>query len=187
MKKAFLEGVMTLLWNRVAFRTLVAVLVCLLLYPLSSSAPIGAQESTVKTITIADGTPVYLYLMDDITSKTNRAGDVVHFKVRQSVEIGGVVIISAGSPVVGRVIAIGRNHLMGHSGGIALSVESAIAVNGAKIPLRGEANVKGGSRGATSLGSAAWFGPVAYIHKGTMLNAYVDGNQSVGPVIGETR
>jgi hypothetical protein len=130
-------------------------------------------------ITIADGTPVHLYLMDDITSKMNKVGDTVHFKVREGVEAGGVVIISAGSPVIGRVVAIGRSHLMGHSGGIALSIESAAAVNGARIPLRGEARAKGGSRGATTWESAAWFGPVAYIHKGTMLNAYVEGNQSV--------
>jgi hypothetical protein len=140
---------------------------------------LGAQGPASKAITIADGTPVHLYLMDDISSKMSKVGDTVHFKVREGVEVGGVVVISAGSAVVGRVVAIGRSRLMGRSGGVALSIESASAVNGARIPLRGEARAKGGGRGATTWESAAWFGPAAYIHKGTMLNAYVDGNQSV--------
>jgi hypothetical protein len=174
-----MEGVMTLLCNRVSIATSNIVPACALLLLLRVNVHLTAQGPGSKVITIADGTPVHLYLMDDITSKTNKVGDTVHFKVREGVEVSGVLVISAGSAVVGRVVAIGRSRLMGHSGGIALSIESAAAVNGAKIHLRGEASAKGGSRGATTWESAAWFGPDAYIHKGTMLNAYVDGNQTV--------
>jgi len=74
---------------------------------------------------------------------------------------------------------VGHRKLGGHSGRLSLSIDSAIAVSGAKIPLRGEATAKGGSRGATTWESAAWFGPDAEIRKGTMLNAYVDGDQAV--------
>jgi len=173
---------MTLLCNRLAFKTPIVFSVCALVHLLSTRAPIYSQGSAAKVLTIADGTPVHLYLMDDITSKTNKVGDIVHFKVREGVEVGGIVVIPADSAVVGRVVAIGRSRIMGHSGALGLSIEYALASSGAKILLRGEAKVKGGSRGATTLESAAWFGPVAFIHKGTMLNAYVDGNQSVSLV-----
>ncbi|MFZ3340292.1 MAG: hypothetical protein WA213_05385 [Terriglobales bacterium] len=66
-------------------------------------------------------------------------------------------------------------------------IDYAVAVNGAKIPLRGEATVKGGSNGAVTAAATAWHGPAALlirgweadIHKGTMLNAYVQGAQTV--------
>jgi len=66
-------------------------------------------------------------------------------------------------------------------------VDYALAVNGSKIPLRGSPALKGGSNGAVTAAAVASYGPAALlmrgwdadIHKGTMLNAYVDGDQVV--------
>lgn len=176
---------MTSLWNRGPLKITIILVVCGLLHLLSNAAHGQPQESAEQVITIPDGTAVHLYLMDDITSKKNKVGDMIRFKVRENVHVGGTVIIPAGSSAVGRVIATGRSGFMGHSGTLGLSVEYALAVNEAKIPVRGEAVVKGGSRGATTLESAAWLGPAAFIHKGTMLNAYVNGNQTVSLVAQE--
>jgi hypothetical protein len=170
---------MILLHSKVQSNIAVTLPLCALFHLASSGTLFCAQALSSKVLTLTDGMPIYLYLMDDIDSKTDKVGDVIHFKVRKGIEIGGIVVIAMDSPVVGRIVAIGRNHLMGHSGGIALSIDSAVALNGAKISLRGGANVKGGGRGATTLESAAWLGPVAYLHKGTMLNAYINGSQPV--------
>jgi hypothetical protein len=166
---------------RVVFVVVVCGLFCL------SSNVAYPQELPARAITIPDGTPVHLYLMDDLNSKTTKKGDAVKFKVREGIRIGGVEIIPADSPVIGHIVAVGHSSFAGHSGKLGLSMDYATAPNGAKIPLRGEALVKGGSNGAVTAAATAWFGPSALlmrgwnadIHKGTMLNAYVNGDQSV--------
>jgi len=92
---------------------------------------------------IPDGTPVHLYLMDDLNSKTSKKGDEVRFKVREAVRVGGIEIIQAGSPVIGHVVGVGRSSFAGHSGKLGLSIDYASTTNGAKIPLRGDATLKG--------------------------------------------
>lgn len=173
-----MEGATTLRFNRGARWVLAALSPLVWLGILGAGARLHAQEPAARAVTIADGTPVHLCLMDDINSKKNKVGDVIRFKVRESVEVEGVVIIPVGAGAVGKVVKIGRPRLMGHSGALGLSFDYAVAMNGARIPLRGEANVKGGGRGATTGVSAAWFGPAASIHKGAVMNAYVKGNQS---------
>jgi hypothetical protein len=146
-----------------------------------------SQESVANTIMIPDGTAVHLYLMDDLNSKTTKSGDAVRFKVRGGVQIGNVEIIAADSSVIGHIGEVGHSGFAGHSGKVGLLIDYAIAVNGTKIPLRGEAMVKGGSNGAVTAAATAVHGPAALlirgweadIHKGTMLNAYVSGDHTV--------
>ena len=49
------------------------------------SPPVFAQQGVPPTITIPDGTLIPLYLMDDLSSKKNKADDPVRFKVRENV------------------------------------------------------------------------------------------------------
>jgi hypothetical protein len=158
-----------------------------LLLPLGRGAYASPQKSTARAITIPDGTPVHLYLMDDLNSRKAKAGDAIRLKVREGILVGGVDVIATNSPVIGHVVVVGRSGFVGHSGKLGLSVDYAVATDGAKIPLRGEATLKGGSNGAVTAAATAWYGPAALlirgweadIHKGTMLNAYVNGDQTI--------
>jgi hypothetical protein len=169
------------------------VVVCGLFHLSSGVAHARPQGLATRAITIPDGTLVHLYLMDDLSSKKNKEGDAVRFTVREDVHVGGAVIISAGSAVVGQVVAVGRKGFAGHSGKLGLSVDYAVAVNGFKVLLRGEGTLKGGSNGAVTAAATATYGPAALlmrgwdvdIHKGTMLNAYVNGSQTVSVVTEE--
>jgi hypothetical protein len=173
--------------NNGALRIVLVMAICGLFHPSSDVAYARPQEPTATAMSVPDGTPVHLYLMDDLNSKKNKDGDAVRFKVREGVQVYGVEIIPAGSPVLGHVVKVGHSSFAGHSGKLGLSIDYAMSPNGTKIPLRGEATLKGGSNGAVTAAATVYWGPPALlmrgwdaeIHKGTMLNAYVNGNQTV--------
>jgi hypothetical protein len=165
--------------NSGALRIALIVAGCSLVLPSGRVAYARPQEPVAQAITLADGTPVHLYLMDDLTSKKAKNGDAVRFNVREGIRVGDVEVIPAGSAVIGHVVDVGHSSFPGHSGKLGLSIDYAVAAHGAKIPLRGEATLKGASMGGVTAASLAWRGWNSDIHKGTMLNAYVNGEQIV--------
>ncbi len=143
-----------------------------------------AQQSEAQTITIPDGTLITLYLMDDLSSKTNRPNDPVHFKVREDVRISGKVVIAWNAPGVGKVAIVGGRGLAGKAGSVNFTVDYVQAVDGSKIRVRGAPTVRGGSNTAVAAAAAVAYGPAALlvmrgahaeIRKGTMLSVYADG------------
>ncbi len=152
------------------------------------SSSFGAQEVPPKTIQLPDGTPIHLYLKDDLNSKSSRNGDRIRFQVREDVLVGNVVVVPAGSPAQGHVIAVGHRGMAGHSGRLSFSVDYVAAPDGTKIPVVSKANVSGGSNGKVAAAAAATYGPEALlmrgwnadIRKGTTLNAYVFGDREIG-------
>lgn len=145
------------------------------------------HEPGARTITIPDGTPIHLYLMDDLDSKKAKNGDTIRFKARVAVQVSDLEVIAVDAPITGHVGAVGRSSFAGHSGKLGLLIDYAIAIDGSKIPLRGEATLKGGSNGAVTAAATVYYGPAALlirgwdaeIHRGTMLNAYVNGDQII--------
>lgn len=158
-----------------------------LLTALSCDLAIRAQQAVAGRVTIPDGTPVHLYLKDDVSSKGNKANDVLHFQVKQDVKIGSVVVISAGTSAVGHVLKTKRNGFAGHAGSVSISVDSVIAADGTSIHLRSMANLGGGDSTAEAEAALALYGPLgllvrgtdANIPSGTALTAYVNGDSSV--------
>jgi hypothetical protein len=158
-----------------------------LFWVLMAVLPLQAQQPLPKTIKIPDGTVVHLYLKDDLNSKKNKENDPVRFQVREDVKLDGIVVIPAGSWASGRVHKVDRRGFAGHSGKLAFSVDSVKAVDGTAIPLRGSARLVGGRNAAVTAAATAMYGPGALlmrgadteIGKGTMLNAYADGDREV--------
>ena len=154
-----------------------------------------AQQSETQTISIPDGTLITLYLMDDLSSKTNHPNDPVHFKVREDVRINGKVVITWNAPGVGKVAIVGGRGLAGKSGSVNFTVDYVQAVDGSKIRVRGAPTVRGGSNTSVAAAAAVAYGPAALlvmrgahaeIRKGTMLSVYADGPATVtvkGPAL----
>lgn len=148
----------------------------------------SAQDATPKTIQLPDGTPIHLYLKDDLDSKRNRKGDPIRFQVREDVVVRSVVVIPAGSPGQGHVTAVGHRSVAGHSGRLAFSVDYVTAPDGTKVAVASTPSVSGGSNGNVTAAAAAAYGPGALlmrgwnadIRMGTMLNGYVNGNYEIG-------
>ena len=145
------------------------------------------QLLTSEPATVPDGTPVHLYLMTDLNSKKNKPGDAVEFRVKDDVNVGESWVIRAGSSAVGHVVSVGHKGFVGRSGKLGLSIDYAVAADGTRIRLRGEPSVAGGNnRSVTAAATATWGPPAllmrgwdAELNKGTVMNAYVDGDQMV--------
>jgi hypothetical protein len=151
------------------------------------AALVGAQQPTTKVVTLADDTPVRMYLKDDLSSKKNNVNDPVHFQVRQDILVDGIVVIPAGTVVLGHVLEVRRSGFAGRSGSVQFGVDSMKAPDGTTVLLRGSPKLAGGSVGKVVAGATLAYGPGALlmrgsqaeIHKGLMLNAYVDGERKI--------
>lgn len=140
----------------------------------------SAQQSGVGgTVSVADGTPIHLVLMDDLQGKKLQVNQVVHLKVREDLTIGSTAIVKTGAEAIGHIESISKNGLLGKSGRLVLQFDYVTAVSGIKIPLRGGAGVSGGKGGALTTISALWYGPDASMPVGTMINAFVSQNQQI--------
>lgn len=83
------------------------VSLCLLAL-LSSSVPAQTQSSQTtssKPITIPEGTVIQLKIHEPISSKLSDVGDEVITTVKKDVEVDGVVLLPAGTEVIGRITA----------------------------------------------------------------------------------
>ena len=154
-----------------------------------------AQQAGPQTINIPDGTLIPLYLMDDLSSKTNKSDDPVRFKVREDVRINGKVVIPWNSPGVGKVAIVGGRGLAGKAGSVNFTVEYVKAVDGSNVRVRGAPTIKGGGNTRVAAAAAVAYGPAALlvmrgahadIRKGTMLSVYVDGDRQVAVTGGMT-
>ena len=153
----------------------------------ASGLALPGPQTEPQIISIPDGTLVPLYLMDDLSSKTSKPNDPVHFKVREDVRISGKVVIPWNSPGLGRVAIVGGRGLAGRVGSVNFTVDYVKAVDGTNIRVRGAPKLRGGS--STSVAAAAVaYGPAALlvmrgshaeIRKGTMLSVYVNGEGKV--------
>ena len=165
-------------------------LACLLglLASLPHGSALLAQQAGPQTLTIPDGTLVPLYLMDDLSSKTNKSDDPVRFKVREDVRINGKVVIPWNSPGVGKVAIVGGRGMAGKAGSVNFTVEYVKAVDGTNVRVRGAPTIKGGGNTRVAAAAAVAYGPAALlvmrgahadIRKGTMMSVYVDGERQV--------
>jgi hypothetical protein len=159
-----------------------------LLASLPHGSALLAQQAGPQTLTIPDGTLVPLYLMDDLSSKTNKSDDPVRFKVREDVRINGKVVIPWNSPGVGKVAIVGGRGMAGKAGSVNFTVEYVKAVDGTNVRVRGAPTIKGGGNTRVAAAAAVAYGPAALlvmrgahadIRKGTMMSVYVDGERQV--------
>ena len=128
---------------------------------------------------MADGTPIHLVLMDDLQGKELRLKQTVHFKVREDLVVGLMLIVKTGAVAIGHIESVSKSGLLGKSGRLVLQFDYVATVSGARLLLRGGAGVSGGKGGALTWESALWYGPNANLPVGTMLNAYVNQDQRI--------
>ncbi|MGA7884716.1 MAG: hypothetical protein WCA44_03155 [Acidobacteriaceae bacterium] len=132
-----------------------------------------------NAVTIADGTPIHLVLMDDLQGRKLQRKQIVHFEVREDVIVRSRTLIRTGATAIGHIEAVSKSGLFGKSGRLVLQFDYVESVTGGRIALRGGAGVTGGKGGALTLESAMWYGPNANLPVGTAINAFVDKDQRV--------
>jgi hypothetical protein len=140
-----------------------------------------AQQST--TVKLSDGTIVPVTIVQDVVSSSVNQGDIVAIAAAQDVTVNNVTVIRRGASGTARVEEVSKKGGWGKSGGLRVSINYVQAVDGTNVRLHAEVTEGGGGPGmaSTMLGLSGGFhhGKDAKIPQGTLVNAYVDGNQSM--------
>lgn len=156
----------------------------------------SAQEMSAvpSTLTIPDGTSVRLGLRQNVSSDHSRAGDHLDFVVVRDVSIDGLTVIPAGTMASGTVTKVKGKRLFGIGAEVSLKLDSVELVNGDRVNLRAQMDVKGRSRtkimAAAMIATGLIFLPAAPVFslirghestvlKSTEITAQIDGATSI--------
>jgi hypothetical protein len=112
------------------FAQLLLVLLVLSLSP-AQSAP-----SASRVLQLDDGMPLIVTPTEEISSATNQTGDAVTFTLVQDCKVDGVVLISAGTVVNGKVEKAVHSKMFGQQGELEVSFSDTRAVDGSVLNLR---------------------------------------------------
>jgi hypothetical protein len=147
-------------------------------------------------LVLSDGTPVKLKLGRDLSSATEKIDALVDFEVLEEVKVNDVVVIERGGLALGRVTLAQPRRRMGRTGKLEITIEKVQLADGQKAPMRASQTAPEGSRvGRVAMATAAagvLFFPAApffllikgrdlVIPKGTLVTAYLNGDQQLDP------
>lgn len=147
-----------------------------------------SKSITYEEVTLTEGTIVRVQLLNDISSRDIREGDVINFQVFEDIEIEGVLVIRKGTLVNAYVESAERSKALGKKGKFKLEFSSTRSVDGKKVNLRtGQGNVEGKSRLAGGIALAYFVNPLlvfipgknAKAFEGKVMIAYVSNNLTV--------
>ena len=107
---------------------------------LQSLSPLRAEK-----VSIPQGTPVIIKLMEAVSSGTHKKGDAVSFTVVTDVLVNGKKVIAAGTPVKGIVESAAKRFIAGIGGQIQISVNEVKAVDGTPVAVKFSKETHNGS------------------------------------------
>jgi hypothetical protein len=81
--------------------------------------------------------------MHNITSKNAKKGDPVIMRVLKDVKVGDLVVIVAGTPVMGKVIRVKHAGMAWQAGRLAIQLDPITLVNGQQLRLESEMATQG--------------------------------------------
>lgn len=144
------------------------------------------QSLLAEELSLEEGTPVRLKLVDTVTSSRNKEGDKITLKVVDDILAldGKTVLVQAGADAWGTVVEVSKRGRIGSKGELSLTIDGVKAVNGQKVPLRASINRQGSSQLGTVVALSLLVTPLfllmrgkdAKIVAGTQLSAYIDRN-----------
>lgn len=165
---------------------------CLLL--LASALPGRAITPQSVHLLIKKDTPIELRLAQTISSAKAHRGQRVDFVVIHNLEVDGFTVIRRGTPAIGSVARVRRNHPLGIPGDVTLQLDSVKMTDGKRIRLAALRRFKGKARvlrmGIKMVLTGAVFWPLAPIFllsrgrertvlTGTKITAYTDKQISI--------
>jgi hypothetical protein len=93
-------------------------------------------DGKAAAVTLREGEMVRLRLMERITSKTNQAGDQVRLESAEDVYVNNRLVIAAGAPARGEILALRRKRGIVH-GEVVCRLGYVRTVDGQWVPLEG--------------------------------------------------
>jgi len=143
---------------------------------------------------LADGTPVTLGLVHDLSSADAAIGDRVDFEVLLDVEVNEIVVIPRGAPAWGTVTEMRHRGRMARGGRLKVKIDAVRLGDGEIVPLRAVEKAKGEGHSGVMKGeleqTSLTFFPAAplalmtsgedvTIPRGADITAYVNGDTAL--------
>lgn len=149
-------------------KTILAALAC---SAIVYGSPVAAQTALVvvspnASTTLQAGTPVRLRLLNNLTSKQAKTGQVIDLETVDDVMVDGHIVIPRGSPARGEITFAKGTGMWGKSGKLDTQV-TAVRVNGRDIALRGTVAQKGETGSAGVIGAIAFLPIAGFFVTGT--------------------
>ncbi len=123
-------------------------------------------QTASSEIALPESTAINVHLTKPISSKTAERGDPVEFLVDEDLVIDGRVLIRKDTVAQATVIYSEKSGYLGHSGKLALQVESTKTVDGTTIPLRAAKGAEGDSAAGATIALSMFVGPLGMLKKG---------------------
>lgn len=137
-----------------------ALFVCFLSAGLSTNA-------FAKQVLLREATLVPVKTTEPISSKNAQLGvEIVSLVVERDIKVDGAVLIGGGQPVIARVTELKKTQMAGISGTIGVTIEYTTAVDGTKVPLKGNFNYSGDSEVGGTVAVGLIICPIAFLNKG---------------------
>lgn len=70
-----------------------------------SSAATAASSGLTRMVTVPQGTPIMIRMIDSVDSSVNQAGDIFHASLENALTIGDVVVAQKGADVYGKLVS----------------------------------------------------------------------------------
>jgi hypothetical protein len=141
------------------------------------------SQAHAKEVRVPSGTIVVVKTLRAISSETAKADEIVDLQVAADVLVGGIRVIVVGAPVTGAIEELESAEMLGQEGRVAISINSAQAVDGTNVPLTGRISSRGDEE-MTGTVVGAIFCPLFLLNQGGEA-AIALGAQGRGIVIGE--
>ena len=109
---------------------------------------VSAQQvkDAAAQLTIPDGTPIELRLVESVSSNHAHKGDRLNFIVVKDVNLDGYTLVPAGTMARGTITEVKGKRFVGIGAKISLRLDSVELADGETLQLRASKVVKGGSR-----------------------------------------
>ena len=118
----------------------------LLIALLTLSVSAQQVKDTTAQLTIPDGTPIELRLVESVSSNHAHKGDRLNFIVVKDVNLDGYTLVPAGTVARGTITEVKGKRFLGIGARISLRLDSVELADGEILQLRASKLVKGGSR-----------------------------------------
>lgn len=113
----------------------------------AQAADLAGAQGLTQAVTVPQGTPIVVRMIDSLDSSVNKPGDIFHASLENALKIGDVVVAQRGADVYGQLVSVKSAGRLAGKSELALKLNSIRTVNGTVQPIvTGEYEEAGKSR-----------------------------------------
>ncbi len=128
----------------------------------------GDTHFELVPVTLPADTVFKISLNEDVSSKTNKVNDVVHFSVAEDVKVDDILVLPRGAQGSGVVTKVSRPKMFGQSGSLEISFNQVFSIDDEEIPTvlgpesKEKLKMEAAAVGASVIGALA-LGPIGLV------------------------